>query len=98
MDDEIRETDEKMNKLIKMNKGSTYKGTNYIESEQNQFKGIDKNDPDGKKDDDIFNSYGFGITSWFNLLQKLMMVYALLSVFAIGIMMTYAGGSELTSS
>ena len=96
MVDEIKETDDRMNKLIKSNNGYQYKGTSYIESEQKQLKG-NNNEGNENKDTDVFNSYGFGITSWFSLLQKLMMVYAVISIPAVGLMMEYGKGSELIS-
>ena len=94
MENEITETDKRMNELIEENNGQAYEGTNYVQSEQDQLqKGEVFHD---KHTIDIFDCYGFGITSWFILLRKLIQVYSILSVLAIGLMMTYASGNQLS--
>lgn len=73
MESEIKETDQRLNDIIKKNNGKEYTGTSYINAEMDELVGK----PDEEKDlttgeeEDIFNDYGFGIISWFSLLKRL---------------------------
>lgn len=76
--------DERLNKVISENNGS-YRGSPVI-----KFKGKTVTE-----NEDIFEDFGFGITSWFSLLGLLWKLYFFFSIIAIGMMYYYSiNGSQ----
>ena len=92
MESEIKETDQRLDGIIKKSNGYAYKGSNYVESELNNM-----NPPAEEEGQDIFDIYGFGITSWFSLLRRLIKVYFVFACVGAGLMYFYStNGTELS--
>lgn len=91
MEQEIKETDERLDKIIKDSNGYRYQGSSYLDSEMYNL-----NPADEEEGQDIFDIYGFGVTSWFSLLKLLIKIYFVFSLVGIGLMYFYSqNGSEL---
>ena len=86
MEDNIGKTSARLDYVISQNAGAgkRYKGSDYIQSELD-----DLNPPDEEEGQDIFDTYGFGIMSWFALLRSLIKIYFVFACVGAGIMYFY---------
>jgi hypothetical protein len=94
MEAEIKETDQRLDKIIKENNGKKYQGSSYIDAEIENL-----NPAEEEEGQDIFDTYGFGITSWFDLLRLLIKLYFVFALVGMGLMYFYSThGTELSGS
>ena len=86
-EDEMKETSERLDKIIADQGAEPYEGSDFIPPEEdgnpthksNNSKGKKKKDDDSE-DGDPFNDFGFGIVAYFTLLRTLIGVFLLMSI------------------
>ena len=91
-EEELKVVDRRLGKIIGTTGGAAYQGTNIVEDERAVRAAAQKNID---STDDIFNGYGYGVVAYHGLLRGLIVAYALMCVFAYGMMRIYDDGDAL---